>query len=54
MYRLEVGGGGVGQRIFVATTEHLRDLTCSRIVSAWNNLPKDVVNAGSQTLFRNR
>ena len=25
-----------------------------RIVSAWNNLPKDVVHAGSLTLFRNR
>ena len=26
----------------------------ARIVNAWNNLPKDVVNAGSLTLFRNR
>ena len=25
-----------------------------RIVNAWNNLPKDVVHAGSLTLFRNR
>ena len=25
-----------------------------RIVNAWNNLPKDVVHAGSPTLFRNR
>ena len=24
-----------------------------RIVNAWNNLPKDVVHAGSLTLFRN-
>ena len=26
----------------------------ARIVNAWNNLPKDVVNAGSLTSFRNR
>ena len=25
-----------------------------RIVNAWNNLPKDVVHAGSLPLFRNR
>ena len=25
-----------------------------RILDAWNNLPKDVVHAGSLTLFRNR
>ena len=25
-----------------------------RIVNAWNNLPKDVVHAGSLTLFRNK
>ena len=25
-----------------------------RIVNTWNNLPKDVVHAGSLTLFRNR
>ena len=25
-----------------------------RIVNMWNNLPKDIVHAGSLTLFRNR
>ena len=25
-----------------------------RVVNVWNNLPKDVVHAGSLTLFRNR
>ena len=55
MYRLEGKGGGGGCRGFLlpqrSTYVILRVI---RIVNAWNNLPKDVVHAGSLTLFRNR